>query len=136
MEADNVLSDQVQVGGPKLSKLVRAVSITVITDPGDIVGKRVQPYIGHMLGIKADRNPPAERCPGNTQVLESGKQEIVHHLVLPGHRLDKFRMLIDILDQPGSILAHTEKICLLLGRLDLPPAVGALAVHQLGLCEK
>ena len=45
-------------------------------------------------------------------------------------------MLIDILDQPGSVLAHAEEIRLLLGRFYLASAVRTLAVHQLGLTEK
>ena len=45
-------------------------------------------------------------------------------------------MLIDILDQPGSVLAHAEEIRLLLGRFYLASAVRTLAVHQLGLSEK
>ena len=45
-------------------------------------------------------------------------------------------MLIDILDQPGSVLAHAEEIRLLLGWFYLASAVRTLAVHQLGLGEK
>ena len=87
-----------------------------------------------MLGIKGNRNSPAERGSGHTQVLKPGQQEIVHHLVLSGNGLDKLGMSVDVLDQLGRILAHTEEIGLLLGRFHLAAAVRALAVHQLGLC--
>ena len=42
-------------------------------------------------------------------------------------------MLINVLDQSVRILAHTEEVSLLLGRLYHAAAVRALAVHQLGL---
>ena len=89
-----------------------------------------------MLGIKAYRNPPAKGGSGYTEILKARKQEVVHHLVFPGNRLNKFRVSVDVLNQPIRIFAHFEEICLLLGRLHLSAAVGAFAVHQLGFGEK
>ena len=131
MEADNVFADQVQIRRPQLLVLLRAVSVRVITDARDIIGQCVQPHIYHMLIVKVHRNPPLKRSAGHAQILQARQQEIVHHLVFAGHGLNKFRMAVDMLDQPVSIFTHTEKICFFLGRLN-PAAVGTLALHQLG----
>ena len=74
--------------------------------------------------------------PRYAQVLQSGQQEVVHHFIFSGYRLDEFGMLINVLDQPVGVFAHTEEIGLFFGRLHRPAAVGAFAVYQLGLGEK
>ena len=89
-----------------------------------------------MLRIKIYRNTPAEGCSGYTQILQTRKQEVVHHLIFSGNRLDKFRMCIDIVDQTIRIFAHFEEICFLLSRLNLTTTVRAFAVYQLRLCEE
>ena len=86
-----------------------------------------------MLGVELHRDAPLEAGAGDAQVLQAGQQEVVHHLVFPGHGLDELRVLIDILNQPGGVLAHLEEVGFLLGGVDLPAAVGALAVDELAL---
>ena len=49
------------INRPLLFKLLRALTATVIADPRNVVRKRVQPYIHHMLIIKIHRDPPLER---------------------------------------------------------------------------
>ena len=136
VEADDVLSNQVKIRRPEFLKLLRALPVAVVADARDIVGQGVQPHIGHVLGIKGHRNAPGKGGPGHAQILEAGKKEIVHHLILPGDRLDKLRMLVDVLNELRRVLAHAEEVGLLLSRLHLPAAVRALAVHQLGLREE
>ena len=136
MEADNVLSDQVQIRRPELLVLLRAVPLRVIAYARDIVGQGVQPHIYHMPGVKIHRDPPLKGRPGHAQILQARQQEIVHHLVFPGHGLDKFRMLVNVLYQPVRIFAHAEEIRLLPGGLHLPAAVGAFSVHKLGFCPE
>ena len=133
METDNVLSDQMKIRRPELPVLLAAVSVGVIAETGDIVGQCVQPYIYDMLVIKVYRNSPFEGCSGYTEILKPRKQEVVHHLILSGYRLNKFRMFIDVFNQSRRIFAHSEEICLLLCPCDRPSAVRALAVHQLGI---
>ena len=133
METDDILTDQVQVCRPVFLKQFTAVAVTVIADTCDIVGQCIQPYIYHMLRIKVDRNAPFEGCSGYTQILQTRQQEVVHHLILSGYRLDKLRMCIDMLDQTVCIFAHLEEISLFLRRLYLTSAVRAFAVYQLGL---
>ena len=132
MEADNIFTDQVKVCRPVFLKLLIAVSITIISDSRDIVGQRVKPYIGNVLRIKADRDSPLKGGSGYAEILKSRKQEVVHHLVLSGYRLDKLRMLVDVFDELRSIFTHTEEICLFLCRLYRTSAVRAFSVNHLG----
>ena len=133
METDNVLSDQVKICRPVFFKLLCAVSITVIADPGDIVGQCVQPYINHMFWVKVYRNSPFKGCSGHTQILKSRKKEVIHHLILPGYRLDKFRMFINIFNQLRSIFTHSEEIRLFLRRSYRTAAVRTFSIYQLRL---
>ena len=133
VEPDDVLADEVQVRGPQLLKLRFALLPAVVADAGDVVGQSVQPHVHHVLGVELHRDAPGEAGAGHAQVLQARQQEVVHHLVLPGHGLDELRVIIDIVDEPGGVLAHLEEVGLLLGGVDLPTAVGALAVHQLAL---
>ena len=136
VEPDDVFADQVEIRRPVFLKQVRTLPVTVVADPGDVVGQRVQPYVDHVAGIKIHRNPPFEGGPGYAQILQARQQEVVHHLIFPGYRLDEFRMGVDMLDQPVRIFAHLEEIGLLPGRLHRAPAVGTFSVHQLGLGEE
>ena len=131
VEADDILADQMQVGRPKRLELLGRIAVAVIADAGDVVHKRVEPNIDHVLRIEIDRDAPLERRAGHAKILQAGQQEVVHHLVLPRDGLNEFRMRIDVVDQPRRILAHFEKVRFLLGGLDLAAAVRALAVHQL-----
>ena len=133
VEADDVLADQMQVRGPQLFKLLLALPAAVVADAGDVVGQGVQPHVDHMLGVKLHRDAPLKAGAGHAQVLQAGQQEVVHHLVFPGHRLDELRMGVDVVNQPLGIFAHLEEIRFLFGGVDLPAAVGALAVDELAL---
>ena len=132
MEADNIFTDQMKVCRPVFLKLLIAVSVTIISNTGDIIGQRVKPYIGNVLRIKADRNSPLKGGSGYAEILKSRKQEVVHHLVLSGYRLDELRMLVDVLDELRSVFAHTEEVCLFLCRLYRASAVRAFSVNDLG----
>ena len=85
----------------------------------------------------------------SAQVLQPGKQEIVHHLVFPGHGLYKLGMLVDMPDEPvrycpfpyhllayfpdgaGRAAARAGIRAPVAFDDNLPAAVGALAVHKL-----
>ena len=142
METDNILSDQMEICRPELlikilSILIEAVlSVHIITETGDIVAERIKPYIYYMIRIEIYRDTPFERGSGYTQILQSRKKEVVHHLVFAGLRLNKLRMCIDMLDQPVCIFAELQEICLLLCRLAWTSAVRTLSIHQLGLCKE
>ena len=122
-----------QVRRPQLMILLGALPIALIADSRNIVCQGIQPHINHMLVVKIHRDPPLKGGSGNAQILQPRQKEIIHHLVLAGYGLNKFRMIIYVLDQPVCILAHFEKISFFPGRLHLPAAIRAFAVHQLGL---
>ena len=128
MEADDIFSDQMQISRPKLFILLAAVAFRIVADTGNIVGQRIQPYINNVFLIEINRDTPFERGSGNAQILQSGKQEIVHHLVFAGYRLDKFRMAVDMVDQALRIFAHSEEICFFLCRFHFSAAVRTFPV--------
>ena len=136
METDDILTDQMQICRPVFLELLAAVSVTVITDTGDVVGQCIQPYINDMFRIKIYRNAPFKGSTGYAQILQSRKKEVVHHLIFSGNRLDKFRMGVDMLDQTVCIFAHTEEISFFFCRLHFTSAVRTFAVHQLRLGKK
>ena len=133
METDNIFSDQMQIRRPLLLEQVAGLSVALVADAGDIVGQRVQPYVYHVLRVEVYRDAPFERGTGYAEILQTRKQEVVHHLILSGNRLNEFRMLVDMVNQTVSVFAHTEEISLFLGRLHLAATIRTLAVHQLGL---
>ena len=133
METDDILTDQMQIRRPLLLEQVAGLSVALVANAGDVVGQRIQPYVYHMLRIEIHRDTPFEGGTGYTEILQTRKQEVVHHLILSGNRLNEFRMLVDMVNQTVSVFAHTEEISLFLGRLHLAATVRTLAVHQLGL---
>ena len=131
MEADDVLSDEVQVRGPVLLIEVAVVSVRVVAQAGGVVAQSIQPHIDHVLRVEVHRDAPLEAGAGHAEILQPRQQEVVHHLVLSGDGLDELRMTVDVLDQTVRILTHTEEVSLLLCRPAFAPAVRTLAVHQL-----
>ena len=136
METDNILSNQMQVCGPVLFILLGAVAVRIISDSGNIVCQRIQPYINYVFVIKIHWDSPFKGGSGYAQILQPRKQEVVHHFIFTGNRLNKFRMLVNMANQPVSIFAHFEEICLFLGRLYRTAAVRALSVYKLGFCPE
>ncbi len=125
-----------QLCRPVLLEQLAGVPICVIANLGNIVAQRIQPDINHMFGVEIYWDSPRKRSPGNAQILQPRQQEIVHHLIFAGHRLDKFRVGVDMRNQAVCIFAHLEEIGFLLGRLDLAAAVWAFPVHKLGFCPE
>ena len=133
VEADNVLSDQMQIRRPVLLIELSAVAVRIIAYTCRIVGQGVEPDIDHMTRRKVDRNSPVKAGARHAEILQTRLQEIIHHLVLSGDGLNKLRMLFNVLNQAIRILAHAEKVGLLRSRLHLSAASRALAVDKLRL---
>ena len=85
-----------------------------------------------MLVIKINRDTPLKGGSGYTQILQSRKQEVIHHLVLSCLRLNELRMSVNVLDQLVGVFAEFKEVCLFLRRLALSATVRTLAVDQLG----
>ena len=131
MEPDDILTDQMKVSRPVFPVVLAMVTVYIISQTRDVIGQCIQPHINNMSVIEIHRDPPLEGGSGYTQILQSRKQEIVHHLVLTGNRLNEFRMGSDMLNQAVCIFAHLEEIRLFLGRLHLSSAVRTFPVHKL-----
>ena len=130
VEAHDLLAHNVVVGGPVLVKVV--IAVVVQPQGGAVVEQRVHPHVHHMARVEIHGNTPAEAGAGDAQILQTGLDEVVHHLVDAGAGLQEVRVLQQVLHAVG-ILAQAEEIRLLLRVVYLAAAVGALAVHQLAL---
>ena len=130
VEADDLLAHDVVIGRPVL--VVVVISVVVKAQRGAVVEQSVHPHIHHMAGVEVHGNAPAEAGAADAQILQTGLDEVVDHLVDAGAGLQEVGVLQQML-YPVGVLAQAEEIGLLLGVLDLAAAVGALAVHQLAL---
>ena len=111
METNDIFTNQMQICWPVFLELFCAFAIAIISDTCDIVCQRIQPYVSNMFWVKINWNTPFERSTGYTQILQTWKQEVVHHLVLTGYWLNKFWVSIDMVNQSLCIFAHFEEIC-------------------------
>src|SRR5579872_6130266 len=80
MEANDVLADDVDVGGPVFP--ARGVFVGEAAG-GDVVVQRVEPDVHDVVGRTGYRNAPAERCAADRQVAQAASHE-THDLVAPG----------------------------------------------------
>ena len=133
MEADDVLADQMQVRRPEFPILLGAVAVSVITDAGDVVGQRIHPHEDRVLVVEIHGNAPFYGGSRHTQILQTRKKEVVHHLILAGHWLNELRMGIDVIDQLRRVLTGAQEIRLLAGGMHFASAVGTFSVLELGL---
>ena len=85
-----------------------------------------------MLRVKVNRHTPAEGSTGNAQILQTGLDEVVDHLVDTAARLKEIGVFQQVLN-PVRILGKAEEVSLLLSVHNRASAVRAFAVHQLGL---
>ena len=131
VETDDLLPDQMHVRRPVFP--IQPVVIRAVSQRRDVIAQRVNPDVDRMLGIKVHGNAPLDAGPADAQILESGLQEVVDHLVGAAGGLDEIRVLLDVPDQPGSVLVHPEEIALLLRLLHGAAAVRAAPVLQLQL---
>ena len=130
VEADDLLADKVDVGGPEL--IVIVVLFVHEAESGAVVEQRIDPDIDDVAGVEVHRNAPGEARAGNAQILKAGLDEVVHHLVHAAGGLEEICVLEQVLHAVG-VLAQLEEVGLLFSVLHLTPAVGALAVHELAL---
>ena len=130
VEADDLLAHKVDVGRPVVVKIV--VFGVLIAQRGDIVGEGVHPHIGHVFGVEVHHDAPGEGGPGDAEILQTGVDKVVHHLVDPAAGFQEVGVYQQI-PHPAGVLGQAEEVGLLLGVLDLPAAVGTLAVFDLRL---
>ncbi len=131
MEPDDVLPDEMQVRRPVFFEPLRSFAVSVISNPGDVVCQRVEPDIDDVARVEVNRDAPFEGCPRYAQIRETRQEEVVHHLIFAGDRLDEFGMFIDVVDQAVRIFAHFEEIRFFLLQGNRASAVRAFSVDKL-----
>ena len=130
VEADYLLADHVDVGGPVFFLAVPLV--VEVAEGGQVVEEGVHPDIYDVARVKVHGDAPGEARSGDAEVLQAGVDEVLYHLVHAAGGLQEGagqQQLADLI----RVLGKAEEIGLLLRILHLAPAVGALAVHELAL---
>ena len=89
-----------------------------------------------MLRIKINWNTPLKGCSRNTKILKTWFQEVIDHFILSTFRLNKMRMIFNILDQTIRILTHLKEICFFLCRGYFTATVRTFAIYQLRFRKK
>ena len=130
VEADDLLADKVDVGGPELRVIV--VLVVHEAERRAVVEERVDPDVNDVTGVKVHGDAPGEARAGNAEVFKAGLDEVVDHLVHAGGGLEEISVLKQVLHAVG-VLTELEEVGLLLGVLHVAPAVGALAINELAL---
>lgn len=72
VKADDILADDMRVGGPVFFEQFAAVAVGVVTESRDIVGQRVQPNVHDVAAVEGNGNAPAESGARNAQILQAG----------------------------------------------------------------
>src|SRR5690606_17531343 len=127
-KADNLFPHQMEIRRPVPLEKFRIVRVP---QGGYIIGERIQPDVDHMFTVKGDRDPPGKGGPGNTEIFQTGTEEIIDHLIFPRYRLDELGMGLDMFQEPVGVFGEAEKITLFVEELNLPLAIGAPALYQL-----
>ena len=129
VEPHNFLADDVDAG-PVF--LVVIIAVILIAQRGDIVAQGVHPHVDNVLGVKVHGDAPGEAGAGNAQILETGIDEVFHHLIDAGAGLEEVGVLQQVPDTV-SVLAQAEEVSLLLSVHHRAAAVGAATVLELAL---
>ena len=88
-----------------------------------------------MAGIKVHGDAPGEARTADAEILKTGLNEVVYHLIDTAGRLEEGPCLKKLLYRLG-VFGESEKISLFLRVFNGSAAVRALAVYQLGLGPK
>ena len=85
MEADDLLADKMHIGRPEV--LVIVILIVHEAQGSGIVKQRIHPDIDHMTRIKIHGNAPGKAGTRYTQVLQTGIDKVIDHLIDAAARL-------------------------------------------------
>ena len=90
MEADDFFRHHVNVRRPVLFKQLFVVAH--VPERSQIIGKRVYPYVDAVLVIEGHGYAPTYAGAADRQILQTGFDKVVDHLVDAGFGLQKFRI--------------------------------------------
>ena len=82
VEADDLLAHDVIIGGPIAVEIV--ILVVIQAQSGGVVEQGVHPDVHHMAGVKVHGDAPAEAGTADAQILQTGLDEVIHHLVDAG----------------------------------------------------
>ena len=133
MEPEDLLADDVVVGGPVLASLGKGVAVG-FAEPqgGDVVHQRVDPDVDHVLGIVGHRHAPREVRAADGDVLKPLAQS-AEHFVAPRLGADEVRLLGKKLLEPLLEGTETEVVIALFGANQWLVVHGGLVLEFLGL---
>ena len=100
MEPQDVLADDMHIGGPQSAELLALLPVRlvgIIPDGGDIVDQRIQPDVGHVAGVEGHGDSPRKGGTGHAQILQSCLEEIVDHFLFAALGINKVRICLDII---------------------------------------
>ena len=129
VEAQDVLADEVVVGGPPLGE---ARVVGRVPDRGAVVEERVGPHVRDVLRVPGQRNTPVDRRPAHREVLQTTADEsedFVHARL----RLHRVGMRGVVLEEPVGEARQAEEVVLLDHELDRAEVDRAVTVDQLVL---
>ena len=132
VEPDNILPDQVHAGGPEFAPFL---GVCRITEPGDVVGQRIDPDIHYVLVTARHLYAPVEAGAADRKISEALRNE-GYHLVPPAFGFEKARP-VEQFEQSVLIIGETEEPAFLDSPFDRRAlrrkAVAVLALGQLAL---
>ena len=134
METNDFLTYNVNVCGPVF--LVVFIMVCAPAHSCYVVGQSVDPYIYDVTGIEVYRYAPFEGCTGNTQIFQTGFQEVSDHFVLTCVGLQEFGIFFVIFDDSVAVFGQFEEVAFFFQQFYITAAVGAFAVFQLCFCEE
>ena len=128
VETHDLLADKMHVRRPEF--IVIVVLFVQEAQRGGVVEQCVHPDIDHMAWVKVHGDAPFEARARDAEILQTGVDEILDHLVDAAARLEEIGVQQQIA-HGLCVLGKTEEIGFLLGGLALAATVRALAVLEL-----
>ena len=135
MRGQNVFTNELVRRWPPLVELG---VIALVADGGDVVQERVEPDVGDEILVERQFNAPGEPRlrARDTEVLQFFGFQKAESFVGAEIRLNKFRMRLDIFDEPVLIFAHAEEIVSFLNGVHFASALRTVAVDEILFSEE
>ena len=130
MESGDVLTDEVQVGGPVLGE--QFVVGVGVAEAGEVVGEGVDPHVHDVLVVAGYRHTPVEGGAGDGQVIEAALDE-GDQFVAAGFRVDVAFVGVEF-EELVAVLGEAEEVGFFFGPFDFGAGSDgvALAVADFG----
>src|SRR5437868_1417626 len=119
VKADDFFADHVQIGRPIL--FVLGLVIRAVSERSDVVGKRVEPDIDHVLRIVRNRNAPLEGGTAHREIAQSASNKR-NYFVAARFRADEVRLFGIELEKLVFKGGKLEEIILFLHSFGWPAA--------------